>query len=120
MKPAIRSIRSVCRPVLLVAFSVWVSACSRESQNEGGASRPPGSVVGSQTYVPDAPPARWAGLIGEYGPDDDVWLVLEDESSLHLRQGEVAYALQETSADEFLGRPPGADEAERVLFTRRA
>ena len=119
MKPAIRSIRSVCRPVLLVAFSVWVSACSRESQNEGGVSRPPGSVVGSRTDVPDAPPARWAGLIGEYGPDDDVWLVLEDESRLHLRQGEVAYALEEMSADEFLGRPPGAEEAERVLFTRR-
>ncbi len=119
MKPAIRSIRSVCRPVLLVAFSVWVSACSRESQNEGGVGRPPGSVVGSQTAAPEAPPARWVELIGEYGPDDDVWLVLEDESRLHLRQAEVAYALEEVSADEFLGRPPGADEAERVLFTRR-
>ncbi len=109
------SIRSICWPILLVALGVWVSACSPDSQGEGGASRPPASVT-SQASAPDAPPARWVGLIGEYGPDDDVWLVLEDESRLHLRQGEVVYALEEASADEFL---PDADAAERVLFTRR-
>ena len=117
MKPAIRSIRSTYCLVLTFFFGVWVSACSPDGQNDGGASRPPGSVA-SQGSAPVAPPARWAGLIGEYGPDDDVWLVLEDDSRLHLRRGEVAYPLEEASADEFLGRPPGAAEAERLLFTR--
>ena len=117
VKPAIRSIRGTYWLVLMFASAVWVSACSPDGQNDGGASRPPGSVA-SQANAPDAPPARWAGLIGEYGSDDDVWLVLEDESRLHLRRGEVAYPLEEASADEFLGRPPGAAEAERLLFTR--
>jgi D-alanyl-D-alanine dipeptidase len=61
---------------------------------------------------------RWVGLIGEYGPDDDTWLILEDESRLHLRQGDVAYPLEETSPDEFLAPSPGAEAAERLLFTR--
>ncbi len=60
------------------------------------------------------------GLIGEYGPDDDVRLILEADSQLHLRQGEVTYPLEEMSPDEFLGRPPGADATGRLLFTRRA
>ena len=124
MKPAIRSIRCAFWPVLLVASGVWVSACSRDSQNEESARRPLGSVTSqdfapSQESAPEPPPARWLGLIGEYGPDDDVWLALEDESRLHLRQGEVAYALEEASADEFLRRRPDPDAAERVLFTRR-
>ena len=124
MKPAIRSIRCAFWPVLLVASGVWVSACSRDSQNDSSARRQLRSVTSqdfapSQQSAPEPPPARWLGLIGEYGPDDDVWLALEDESRLHLRQGEVAYALEEASADEFLRRRPDLDGAERVLFTRR-
>ena len=124
MKPAIRSIRCAFWPVLLFASGVCVSACSRDSQNEESPRRPLGSVttqdfVPSQESAPEPLPTRWLGLIGEYGPDDDVWLALEDESILHLRQGEVAYALEEASADEFLRRRPDPDGAERVLFTRR-
>ena len=124
MKPAIRSIRCAFWPVLLVASGVWVSACSRDSQNDSSARRQLRSVTSqdfapSPQSAPEPPPARWLGLIGEYGPDDDVWLALEDESRLHLRQGEVAYALEEASADEFLRRRPDPDGAERVLFTRR-
>jgi len=117
VKPAIRSVRSAYGLVLTVVFGVWVSACSPDGQNEGGASRLP-EPVASQASAPDAPPARWVGLIGEYGSDDDVWLVLEDEARLHLRRGEVAYPLEEASADEFIGRHPGADEVGRLLFTR--
>jgi len=124
VKPAIRSIRCAFWPVLLFASGVCVSACSRDSQNEESPRRPLGSVttqdfVPSQESAPEPLPTRWLGLIGEYGPDDDVWLALEDESILHLRQGEVAYALEEASADEFLRRRPDPDGAERVLFTRR-
>jgi D-alanyl-D-alanine dipeptidase len=57
-------------------------------------------------------------LIGEYGPDDDVWMVLEDELRLHMRRGETAYPLDEASQDEFLGRPSDAGARERLLFTR--
>ncbi len=103
--------------MLWLAAGVLVSACSPERQGEEEASRPQGSVP-SQALAPDAPPARWVGLIGQYGPDDDVWLVLEDESRLHVRHGEMAYPLEEASADEFLGRPSSAEARERLLFTR--
>lgn len=63
---------------------------------------------------------RWIGLIGEYGPDDDVWIVLEDESRLHLRRGEVPYPLEEVSPDEFVGGPSGTEAVGRLLFTRGA
>ncbi len=142
MKPAIRSIRNghwpvacrwvACRRVARRPLAYWlvlglvsgvlVSACSPDRQSEGEASGPsasvtPGSVT-SQASAPDAPPTRWVGLIGQYGPDDDVWLVLEDESRLHVRHREMAYPLEEASADEFLGRPTGAGAPERLLFTR--
>ena len=62
-------------------------------------------------------------LIGEYGPNDAIRLILEDDSRLHLRQGELAYPLEELSPDEFLRRPSGAgsgaEVAERLIFTRR-
>ena len=75
----------------------------------------PGAVT---SPAPDAPPIHWVGLIGEYGPDDDVWMVLEDDARLHLWQGEAAYPLEESSPDEFLGRRLGDEAAERFLFTR--
>ena len=107
MKPATRSSRSSRRLVLIFATGVWVSACS------------PDRAPNRSTEVPAAPPTRWVGLIGEYGPDDDTWLILEDDSRLHLRQGELAYPMEELSPGEFLGRPSGAEAAKRLLFTRR-
>ena len=121
--------------MLMFASGVWVSACSPdEAPNrsaevpagvpgqsalpEQAALAPPGPGA-SQFPAPDAPPTRWVGLIGEYGPDDDTWLILEDDSRLHLRQGELSYPLEELSPDEFLGRPSGAEAAGRLLFTRR-
>ena len=126
MKPATRSSRGAHRLVLMFASGAWVSACWPDGVPNRAADEP----VRSQSPAPAAPPTRWVGLIGEYGPDDDVWLILEDESRLHLRQGELAYQLEELSPDEFLGRPSGAEAgaeaevdtgaeaAERLLFTR--
>ena len=123
VKAATRSIRSACRLVLIFASGVWGSACSPDGapnrSAEVAAARPGQASSQSQSPAPDAPPIRWVGLIGEYGPDDDIWLILEDDSRLHLRQGEVAHPLEESSADEFLRRPSGGESAERLLFTRR-
>ena len=112
---------------MLIA-GVWVSACSPDGALNRSAEVPaalpgqpagtaPGAVT-SRSPAPDAPPTRWVGLIGEYGPDDDVWLILEDESRLHVRHAELADPLEETSVDEFLRRPSGAEAAERLVFTR--
>ena len=129
MKAATRSSRSAYRLALMCASGVWVSACSPDGAPNRSAEVPaavPGQAAlappgpfASQSPAPDAPPTRWVGLIGEYGPDEDTWLILEDDSRLHLRQGEVAYRLEELSPDEFLGRPSEAEAAERLLFTHR-
>jgi D-alanyl-D-alanine dipeptidase len=57
-------------------------------------------------------------LLGEYGTEEDVWMVMEDDSRLHLLHAEMAYALDEASPDEFLGRPAGSQTTERLVFTR--
>ena len=36
------------------------------------------------TSKPKPPPARWLGLIGEYGPDNDILIVLEKDGSLQM------------------------------------
>ena len=104
----------------MVAWGVWVAACSRDGSPNppADATLPQPGAITSRSPTPDAPPTRWLGLLGEYGSDDDVWLILEDELRLHLRQGELAYPLEEASVDEFLGRPSGAGATERLLFTR--
>ena len=139
VKTATRSRRNGPRLALLVVFGVWAFACSpdgapnqtTEGQTaEGPASQPGQSAVASsgpgtiqpsgtsQSPAPEPPPTRWLGLIGEYGPDDDVWLILEDQGRLNVRRGETTYALEEASPDEFLGRPAGAGATERLMFTR--
>ena len=129
MKPVARPSRSACWLALVFASGLWVSACSRDGAPNRSADGP-ASVAGqaallpaqsstSRSTAPEAPPTRWVGLIGEYGPDDDIWLILEDESRLHARQEEIAYPLEEVSADEFLVRLPGPGAAEHFLFTRR-
>ena len=97
----------------MFASGVWISACTPDGAPSRAAEVPTG-----RSPAPDAPPARWMGLIGEYGSDDDIWLILEDDLRLHVRRAESAYPLAELSPDEFLGRPPGDDAAEHLLFTR--
>ena len=47
-------------------------------------------------------PERWKGLIGEYGPDDQVVFVLEKDGKLHLLiEWFFLYPLEEEVADRF-------------------
>ena len=127
VKPATRGSPSVFRLTLVFAVTISVSACSPDNARNRSAEVPanlpgqpaeavPGAVT-SQFPAPDAPPTRWVELIGEYGPDDDVWMVLEDDARLYLRQGESSNPLEESSPHEFLGRRSGDRAAEHLLFT---
>ncbi len=71
------------------------------------------------TAAPPAPPQRWLGLIGEYGPDANVRIVLErgGQLYLHTRDTLTDVRLTELSPDQFaLGNSASAD----VTFTRGA
>ena len=66
---------------------------------------------------PDAPPARWLGLIGEYGPDANVRIVLERDGRLALHAATGDVLLEERSDSLFTAsNGPGM----RVGFVRAA
>ena len=64
-------------------------------------------------------PARWLGLIGEYGPDDSVVMVLERTGSLFLLQNRQEIALRELSHNAF-DVIAGSRKGQRAVFTRDA
>ena len=82
----------------------------------------PGSAVQSLAPPPKpAPaPARWLGLIGEYGPDDNILIIFEQDGTLraHFKRAERD-KLNEISKNEFklATSAPGHD---RFVFTRDA
>ena len=72
----------------------------------------PAAALQAADAPPPAPPPQLLGLIGEYGPDSAVRIVLEREGRLvvHAKTGEVA--LTEQSANVFAG------EGARLEFVR--
>lgn len=69
---------------------------------------------------PAPAPARWLGLIGEYGPDDNVLIIFESDGKLcaHFKRAERE-PLNETSKDifKFASSAAGYDQ---LVFTRDA
>ena len=129
---------ALCRTSVLAA-AASMSACTPDTPGVGSGevlTIPPGRTDAlTSSTAPDAPPARWVGLVGEYGPDDDVWLILENQGGLEALRGEITYSLKDAlrdarrdapqdgsgdaSPDEFLLLPPDAESAGRLIFTRR-
>lgn len=72
--------------------------------------------------LPPAPPARWAGLIGEYGWDHNVLYVLERGGRLHaLVEWFFLYPLEELSPDVYAFPADwGLYHGERLVFARDA
>jgi D-alanyl-D-alanine dipeptidase len=69
---------------------------------------------------PAPAPARWLGLIGEYGPDNDILYILEKDGKLNasFKRAE-AEPLREVSRNAFVFSG-GAHANQRVEFTRDA
>jgi len=66
-------------------------------------------------------PARWRGLIGEYGPDDDILYILEKDGRLCALFKRVELEpLKEVSKDVFEFPAPGPGASKRVVFKRHA
>ena len=71
------------------------------------------------TKKPRPAPARWRGLIGEYGPDNDILLILEKDGRLcALFKRVEVYPLDELARDIFRFPEPGARSAQVLNFTR--
>ncbi|HLJ94639.1 MAG TPA: serine hydrolase [Gemmataceae bacterium] len=84
-------------------------------------------IAGKATFArvpvgkPAAPPARWDGLIGEYGWDHDVLYILEKDRKLYaLIEWFFLYPLEELAADIFRFPDWGLYDGEKLLFKRDA
>jgi CubicO group peptidase (beta-lactamase class C family)/D-alanyl-D-alanine dipeptidase len=82
-------------------------------------------IVGKNTFErhtvdkPQAVPARWDGLIGEYGWDHDVLYILEKDGKLQaLIEWFFLYPLEEVSADVFKFPDWGLYDGEKLIFKR--
>jgi D-alanyl-D-alanine dipeptidase len=70
---------------------------------------------------PLPPPARWHGLIGEYGPDDDILIIYEEGGKLSARFKRVEfYPVLEVSKNVFQFGDSGPRVAQQMIFTRDA
>ncbi len=75
----------------------------------------------SVTDKPSPAPARWLGLIGEYGPDDDILLILEKDGKLQAAFGRVnPESLAEVSRSVFRFAPDRPNGGKQIVFTRGA
>jgi len=82
-------------------------------------------ILGKDTYQridlpkPAAVPEKWAGLIGEYGPDFNVLVILEKEGQLHaLIEWVFLYPLEEISEGVYKFPDYGLYHGDRVIFKK--
>ncbi|HTO73283.1 MAG TPA: serine hydrolase [Gemmatimonadales bacterium] len=68
---------------------------------------------------PQAAPARWTGLIGEYGPSYGPLVILEKDGRLVAQRAMlIFYPLTEMGRDTFQFPPQGLYDGERIVFSR--
>jgi serine beta-lactamase-like protein LACTB len=68
---------------------------------------------------PEPPPAKWLGLIGEYGWDHDTLYILEKDGRLHaLIEWFFLYPLEEVSGNVYKFPGFGLYHDEKLIFTR--
>jgi len=84
----------------------------------------PEPLYQSTTTNPGKPlpaPARWRGLIGEYGVDNDILYILEKEGKLcaSFKRAEPE-PLQEVSRNSFKFTEQGSHAGQKLVFTRDA
>ena len=97
------------------AASAGSQSSSLHSQKSFGQSSAPGNGK------PLPAPARWRGLIGEYGPDNDILIVLEKDGRLcALFKGVEFELLDEVSRNDFKLPSSGTRAGQRRIFTRDA
>lgn len=113
--------RMVSVSLWLLALTACLIAVVAPTASRATPQSPP---YGSQsstvaTTRPKRAPARWLGLIGEYGPDDDILIILEKDGKLCALFKRVELeTLNEVSRDVFLFPIPGPHATQRLIFER--
>lgn len=70
---------------------------------------------------PEPCPKKWAGLIGEYGPDHNILYILEKDGQLHaLIEWVFLYPLTEEPANVFKFPDYGLYHGDKIVFKRDA
>jgi D-alanyl-D-alanine dipeptidase len=101
---------------LLILFTCLFVLVSTATPGLSRLSPEPGTQS-ALTVRPTPAPARWRGLIGEYGPDNDILIVLEKDGALHaLFERKRLEPLVQVSRNVF--HFANQNETRRVVFTR--
>ncbi|MEO8563157.1 MAG: M15 family metallopeptidase [bacterium] len=104
------------RAALVAALIVAAAGCTRTSTPKSSAPAPRAAALPTSA-IPPAPPARWLGLLGEYGSGAQFRIVAEDEGRLRLVDTALrATPISERGDDTFVAEPV----ATTVKFTRDA
>ena len=108
--------------ITLLALSLFVS-CSIVLASSAAVGldfhRPSPQSNTSAQPKPAPAPARWRGLIGEYGPDDDILIIVEKDGRLCVlfKRAELEQ-LEEVSKDVFSFPVPGPHAQQQLTFFR--
>lgn len=106
--------RSICSFVILAAilFAANIVISAQNSSAE---------PIQVRTPEPAPAPARWRGLIGEYGPDNGILYILEKDGKLcALFKGAETECLAENSRNSFKFPKQSAKAGQRILFSRNS
>lgn len=112
----IRTLRINCHLGIFLIVSI---ACGLTASRTTAQLRNSNELLKKVGAKPGPAPARYRGLIGEYGAGDSIVIVLEDGGRLFVRRNREADALREISRNTFevVSEPR---KGEHVAFTRSA
>ncbi len=115
--------KKLVKQITVLALSAFASAhapeavahAAKAARLQAGA---PAQVKPAQGK-PAPAPARWRGLIGEYGPDDGILYILEKDGRLYaLFKRTELEPLAEVSKTVFKSLAEGQHAGQRLVFTR--
>jgi D-alanyl-D-alanine dipeptidase len=109
-------VKSQRRRAALTAAVLVLVACRATSPAQGTV-----AAASVSEAAPPPPPARWAGLIGEYGPDSNIYIVFERDGQLVVHGGKPVSdaVLVELTPESFSALKP-SEAKMPVLFARSA
>jgi D-alanyl-D-alanine dipeptidase len=122
-----RTILLLARTLNLVACCCSIAVSTSNAAGHGDhfanlpSPRPSTQSSEPRQAKPLSAPARWRGLIGEFGPDGDILYILEKDGRLCALFKRVELApLEEVSKNIFKFPEHGPREGQRLVFKRHA